>query len=212
MMRKILISSAVLILSAVVCILVCNLMVLNASQGRIYDDVSLIPHNRVGLLLGTSRYSRYGNANLFYLKRINACVELYEAGKIDRILISGDNSRKNYDEPTWMMEDLVARGIPQSAITLDFAGFRTLDSMVRAKEIFGLSQLTVISQPFHNERALYIAHCKNIDAVAFNAEDVSLRHWKLKMTVREWFARVKAVADVVFAKQPHFLGEPIVIE
>ncbi len=177
-----------------------------------YDDVLVIPYNRVGVLLGTSPKGRSGKPNVFYIRRVEACVALYKAGKIDRILVSGDNSRTTYDEPTCIKEDLIAAGVPDSVIYLDYAGFRTYDSMVRAKEVFGLSSFTIISQPFHNERALYIATRKGLDVIAFNALDVQLRRWQIRMTVREWLARTKAVMDVYTCKQPHFLGELITIE
>lgn len=193
-------------------VIFCNRTVVNTATDRMYDDVSAIPFNRVGLLLGTSPKGRTGNPNVFYIRRIEACVALYQAGKIDRILVSGDNSRTTYDEPTCIKEDLIAAGVPDSVIYLDYAGFRTYDSMVRAKEVFGLTSFTIISQPFHNERALYIATRKGLDVIAFNARDVQLRRWQIRMTVREWLARTKAVMDVYTCKQPHFLGEPITIE
>ena len=193
-------------------VICCNRAVVKTAKEKMYDDVSAIPYNRVGLLLGTSPKGRKGNPNPFYINRIKACVALYQAGKIERILVSGDNSRSTYDEPTCIKEDLVSAGIPDSMIYLDYAGFRTYDSMVRAKEVFGLTSFTIISQPFHNERALYIAARKGLDAIAFNAPDVQLRKWQIRMTVREWLARTKAVADNYLGKQPHFLGEPITIE
>ena len=193
-------------------VICCNRAVVKTAKEKMYDDVSAIPYNRVGLLLGTSPKGRKGNPNPFYINRIKACVALYQAGKIERILVSGDNSRSTYDEPTCIKEDLVSAGIPDSMIYLDYAGFRTYDSMVRAKEVFGLISFTIISQPFHNERALYIAARKGLDAIAFNAPDVQLRKWQIRMTVREWLARTKAVADNYLGKQPHFLGEPITIE
>ena len=193
-------------------VIFCNRAVIKTAEDKMYDDVSAIPFNRVGLLLGTSPKGRTGNPNVFYIRRIEACVALYQAGKIDRILVSGDNSRTTYDEPTCIKEDLIAAGVPDSVIYLDYAGFRTYDSMVRAKEIFGLTSFTIISQPFHNERALYIATRKGLDVVAFNALDVQLRRWQIRMTVREWLARTKAVLDVYTHKQPHFLGELITIE
>ena len=193
-------------------VIFCNRAVIKTAEDKMYDDVSAIPYNRVGLLLGTSPKGRSGNPNVFYIRRIEACVALYQAGKIDRILVSGDNSRTTYDEPTCIKEDLIAAGVPDSVIYLDYAGFRTYDSMVRAKEVFGLTSFTIISQPFHNERALYIATRKGLDVVAFNAPDVPLRRWQIRMTVREWLARTKAVMDVYTCKQPHFLGEPITIE
>ncbi len=193
-------------------IIFCNRAVIKTAEDKMYDDVLVIPYNRVGVLLGTSPKGMSGNPNVFYIRRVEACVALYQAGKIDRILVSGDNSRTTYDEPTCIKEDLIAAGVPDSVIYLDYAGFRTYDSMVRAKEVFGLTSFTTISQPFHNERALYIATRKGLDVIAFNALDVQLRRWQIRMTVREWLARTKAVMDVYTCKQPHFLGEPITIE
>ena len=211
-MKRLIYILLALALAAIAAIIVCNVLVVRSAEGRMYDGVESIPYNKVGLVLGTSKYNRYGAINAFYVRRLNACVSLYRAGKIDHILISGDNSHKAYDEPTWMMQDLVAQGIPEETIHLDYAGFRTLDSMVRAKEVFGLNSFTVISQKFHNERALYITQRKGIDAIAFNAEDVPIRRWQIRMTVREWLARVNAVLDILITRQPHFLGEQIPIE
>lgn len=193
-------------------VIFCNRAVIKTAEDKMYDDVSVIPYNRVGVLLGTSPKGRSGNPNVFYIRRVEACVALYQAGKIDRILVSGDNSRTTYDEPTCIKEDLIVAGVPDSVIYLDYAGFRTYDSMVRAKEVFGLSSFTIISQPFHNERALYIAIMKGLDVVAFNAPDVQVRHWQIRMTVREWLARTNAVLDIYTDKQPHFLGEAVEIE
>lgn len=201
-----------LIAILVIGVIFCNRAVIKTAEDKMYDDVLVIPYNRVGVLLGTSPKGRSGKPNVFYIRRVEACVALYKAGKIDRILVSGDNSRTTYDEPTCIKEDLIAAGVPDSVIYLDYAGFRTYDSMVRAKEVFGLSSFTIISQPFHNERALYIATRKGLDVIAFNALDVQLRRWQIRMTVREWLARTKAVMDVYTCKQPHFLGELITIE
>ncbi len=197
---------------AYIAMIVCNRIVLKAADGLMYSEVTAVPANRVGVLLGTSPIGRNGNPNPYYTNRIQACVALYKAGKIERVLISGDNSRTEYDEPTWIQNDLVRAGIPDSAIYLDYAGFRTLDSMVRAKKVFGLQQFTIISQQFHNERALYLAHSNNIDAIAFNANNVNTRRWQLLMTMREYLARTNAVMNICFSKQPHFLGEPITIK
>ncbi|WP_299364511.1 ElyC/SanA/YdcF family protein [Winogradskyella sp.] len=172
----------------------------------VFDKVNLIPKNKVGLVLGTGKYAANGNINLFYKYRIDAAVNLYEAGKIEFILVSGDNSRKNYDEPSDFKNDLIAEGIPKEKIFLDYAGFRTLDSVIRAKEIFGQTSITFISQKFHNQRAIYIADHFNIKAVGFNAKDVHNSH------LREYFARSKASLDLVFNVQPKFLGEKITIQ
>ena len=172
----------------------------------IFDNVDSIPKNKVGLLLGTGKYVASGNINLFYLYRIDATVALYNAGKIEYVLVSGDNGRKDYDEPSDFKKDLIERGIPGNKIFLDYAGFRTLDSVVRAKEIFGQTSITFISQEFHNQRAIYIANHFDIKAVGFNAKDVYNKHF------REYLARSKASLDLVFNVQPKFLGEKIVIQ
>jgi SanA protein len=173
-----------------------------------YNDVSTIPKNKVGLVLGTSKYVASRNINLYYKYKIDAVLKLYRARKIEFILISGDNGRKDYNEPSYFKNDLIAQGIPENKIFLDYAGFRTLDSMVRAKEIFGQTSITVISQKFHNQRAIYIAHHFDVDAIGFNAKNPK----RGRMThVREYLARSKTTLDMVFNVQPKFLGEPILI-
>ena len=127
------------------------------------------------------------------------------------MLVSGDNGTIYYNEPTTIQKDLVKAGIPKERIFLDYAGFRTLDSMVRAKEVFGLDSVTVISQEFHNERAIYLAERKNLIAIGFNAKDVS-RSQGYKVRFREYLARVKVFIDVVFNTQPKFYGEKIEIK
>ncbi|WP_417876801.1 SanA/YdcF family protein [Winogradskyella sediminis] len=176
------------------------------AKGLTYDDIDTIPKNKVGLVLGASKWAPSGNINLFYKHRVDAAVALYKAGKIDYILVSGDNGRKDYDEPTDFKNDLVANGIPAEHIFLDYAGFRTLDSIVRAKKIFGQNAITIISQKFHNERAIYIAQHNDIDAVAYNAKDV------YKTPPREYLARTKARLDLLFNVTPKFLGDKIAIK
>jgi SanA protein len=138
-------------------------------------------------------------------------VRLFKEGKVDFILVSGDNSTKDYDEPSTIKVDLIKKGIPSNKIYLDYAGFRTLDSVVRCKKIFGQSSITIISQQFHNERAIYIAKLKDIEAVGFNAKDVSVQYG-FKTRLRERLARVKMVLDLIFDKKPKFLGEKIEIK
>ena len=188
-----------------------NYWVTYKAKDRVYTAISEIPKNKVGLLLGTSKYVSNGHINLYYAYRIDAAVDLFKAGKIEYILISGDNGHKNYDEPSTFKSDLIERGIPEDRIYLDYAGFRTLDSVVRAKEIFGQNEITIISQEFHNERAIYLADNFNIDAIAYNAKDVGNRYG-LKTRAREYLARAKASIDLVFNVEPKFLGEKINIE
>lgn len=171
----------------------CEIVVYNASKGRVYSDVDEIPHREVGLLLGTSPKGRRGGANMFYNYRIDAAVALYEAGKVDRIIISGAKTGPDYDEPQAMREALVARGVPDSILVLDGEGFHTIESIVRAKEVFGADSLTVISQEFHNRRSLYMAKRNGLDAIAYNAANTNVLRWRVIMFLRERASRVKAV-------------------
>jgi len=192
-------------------VLTCNLAVSQGSVSRLYSDVEKLPDNKVGLVLGTSKFLSDGSENLFFTYRLRAAAELFKAGKISAIIVSGDNRMENYNEPRMMKRELVKLGVPAEKIHFDFAGFRTLDSVVRCKEVFGQSSFTVISQRFHNERALFIARKKGIDAIAFNAQDVGLQAG-FKTNMREILARVKVVFDLyVLNTQPKFLGEKIEI-
>lgn len=186
-------------------------LVEKTASDKVFNSTEEIPYNKVGLFLGTGKILSNGRINLYYKYRIDAAVELFKAGKIDYIFVSGDNSTKEYDEPSTIKEDLIKNGIPANRIFLDYAGFRTLDSVVRCKEIFGQSSITIISQQFHNERAIYIAKRKDIDAVGFNAQDVNV-NYGFKTQIREKFARVKMVLDLIFGKKPKFLGEKIKIK
>lgn len=181
------------------------------SEDKIFSDIDKIEKRKVGVVLGTSKLTSSGYKNLYFEYRIQATVTLYKAGKIEYVLVSGDNSRKDYDEPSDFKEELVNRGIPAEKIYLDYAGFRTLDSMVRAKLVFGQSKITVISQKFHNERAVYLACKYGMDAIAYNAKEVNVKYGFYTKT-REYLARSKAVLDVLFRVQPKFLGEPVLIE
>lgn len=195
---------------AFVSISVANKTIIKNAESKLYTSVSDIPKNRVGLLLGTVKYLSNGQINLYYKFRVDAVVQLFKTKKIEFIIVSGDNSTKNYDEPTDFKNDLIKAGIPENKIFLDYAGFRTLDSVVRAKEIFGQNSITIISQQFHNERAIYLAEHFSINAVGFNAKGVSGR-LALKVKLREYLARVKVFVDILIRKQPRFLGEKIEI-
>lgn len=199
-----------LILLLILVIVSSDYYVKKSASKNLYAQVNSIPYNKVGLLLGTSKYTRAGYDNLYFKNRIDAAIELYNAGKIDYIIVSGDNSSKNYNEPKQMRKDLEAKGVPSNKIFEDYAGFRTLDSVVRSKAIFGQKSITIISQKFHNERALTIAKYKEIEAVGYNAKDVS-SSYGLKTNIREKFARVKMMLDLITGKHPKFLGEAIEI-
>ena len=189
--------------------LVCNVKVKKCAEGRMYQNASEIPYRRVGIVLGTTPVRANGKPNLYYQYRMEAAAELYAAGKISYIIVSGDNHKREYNEPECMRRSLVALGVPDSVIYSDYAGFRTFDSMVRCKEVFGQDSVTVISQGWHNERALYIAQYAGLEAVAFNAADIPMKPYYVKSHTRELLAKVKVVLDVAFHKQPKFLGEPV---
>ncbi len=189
---------------------IANYTILKNAETKLYTDVQKIPYRKVGLLLGTSKKLSNGYHNYYFLYRINAVAKLFHAHKIDYIIVSGDNSVKGYNETQDMKLDLVAKGVPEDRIFEDFAGFRTLDSVVRAKEIFGQKEITIISQKFHNERAIYLAEANDINAIGFNAKKVNARYG-LKTKIREYFARVKVFIDLTTGKEPKFLGEKIII-
>lgn len=177
----------------------------NAAEGKLFSRVEDVPVRTTALVFGTSPGTKK-NKNLFYTFRMKAAADLWKSGKVKRIIVSGDNSTQYYDEATYMKNALVRYGVPDSVITLDYAGFRTLDSVVRCKWVFGQDKIVVVSQQFQNERALFIAKHYGIDAVALNAKDVP----GSRMTIaREYLARVKAVLDIyVLNTQPKFPGPP----
>ena len=203
------------LLFLIICItaytLLCSSYITSKAKSYTYISIYNIPKNRVGIILGASKYTSNGRINLYYKHRLEAAVSLFNSGKIQYLLISGDNGRKDYNEPNEFKKDLMKYKIPEDKIFLDYAGFRTLDSMVRAKEIFGLESFTIISQKFHNERALFLAKHYNINAIAFNAKDISGRYG-FKTKVREYIARTKASLDVLFNVKPKFLGDKIEIK
>jgi SanA protein len=195
----------------IIAVFAANYFIEKNAENKTFSEVSKIKKNKVGLVLGTAKMLNSGYVNLYFTHRINATVALYKAGKIDFVVVSGDNGNKNYDEPTDFKEELVKNGIPENKIFLDYAGFRTLDSVVRIKEIFSQNSVTIISQKFHNERAIYLAKHFDIKAVGFNAKDVSGRYG-LKVQIREYLARVKVFVDIIFKVEPKFLGEKIEIK
>ena len=189
----------------------CNMIVIQSAKGKTYDDVEEIPYRKVGVVLGTVPKLSNGNDNYYYKYRMQAAADLYFAGKISYIIVSGDNHIEEYNEPECMRNSLVALGVPDSVIFLDYAGFRTFDSMVRAKKVFGQDSIMVISQHWHNQRAIYIGKKQGLDVIGFDAKDAIPKKVYLKNHAREILAKVKAVMDVCFGKQPHFLGEPVII-
>jgi len=211
MKKKLVISSLIFIVVPVLLVFCCNSIIKIATSKKTFNTVTEIPHNRVGLVLGTSNRLTNGLPNLYYSYRIHATLELYKAKKIDYVLVSGDNGSIYYNEPNTIKKDLMKGGIPADKIFLDFAGFRTLDSMVRAHIVFGLDSVTVISQQFHNERAIFLAEKKGMTAIGYNANDIKGKGGG-KVQAREYLARVKVFLDLIFKTKPKFFGEKIKIE
>jgi SanA protein len=180
-----------------------------ASAGRVYSDAAQVPHRRAGLVLGCSEKLGGGYPNPFFTTRIDAAANLFRAGKVDYLIVSGDNHRKGYDEPTDMKCALMRAGIPADRIVCDYAGFRTLDSVVRAKAVFGQDQVTVISQDFHARRAIFLAKHHGIDAIAFAAADIDA-YSSFSTRCREQLSKVNAVLDIyVFHRRPKYFGPKV---
>ncbi len=201
----------IILLSLIISIVFwCNHRVEKLSERYISSSLQKIHPAHSALLLGTSKLLSNGKKNAFFFNRIEATVSLYKARKIKYIIVSGDNSSKSYNEPLDMKKELIKAGIPSSHIFLDYAGFRTLDSVIRAYKIFGQTEFIVISQKFHNERAVFIARKNNLKAYGFNAEEVTAFNG-FKTKLREYFARVKVHLDFIFGVEPKFLGDKITI-
>ena len=179
-----------------------------SARGRLFDRVAELPATRVGLVFGTTDRVN-GRENPYFRYRIDAAVRVWRSGKLKALIVSGDNRSRYYNEPDKMKQALIERGVPENRIVCDFAGLRTLDSVVRAKEIFGVDSILFISQRFQNQRAIYLAKAHGIDAYGFNARDVESAAGS-KADLREIGARVKMWLDVNLLKtRPLHLGKPV---
>jgi SanA protein len=197
------------LLLCLVFLIIGNIWVVRSTKDSVYTSIDEIPSNDVALVLGTSKYSRSGRSNLFFKYRIEAAVNLFKAGKVKHFLLSGDNSKTYYNEPQDMKNALIAYGIPSTAITLDYAGFRTFDSVVRSKMVFKQNKLTIITQEFHSYRALFISRYYGLNAIAYTSRQVPTEYSFLTLT-REYLARCKAIVDLyILGKEPRYLGEEI---
>ncbi|MBO6212656.1 SanA protein [Algoriella xinjiangensis] len=200
-------------LFALICLLFttyANYKIEHSTAEYVTSDVQKLPKTKVAVVLGTAPNLVGGYQNYYFVYRIDAAAELYKSGKVTHFILSGDHGRKNYNEPEMMKLALIEKGVPANVIYLDYAGFRTLDSMIRAKEIFGQNEFIVVSQEFHNQRAVYIARQNGINAYGYNAKDVN-KQAGLKTNIREYFARAKVFIDDWFGVNPKFLGEKIEI-
>ena len=196
------------IIAIVIAIIGCYTIVECKAWDKTFDNVADIPHRKVGLLLGTSPLVPNGDPNFYYINRITATADLYKAGKVDKIIASGGDysSRPSggYNELIAMRDSLVTHGVPDSIIILDYDGTRTLNSIVKTKEIYGVDSITLISQEYHNERAIFLASQNGIDAIGYNAKPSHIITKRIKNEGREFFARVKLFVDVILGEKPKF--------
>ncbi len=207
-LKKAVVFSFIFVAVVSLALFVANYWVTQQAQKAVFSDLEKMEVRDVALVLGTSSSVNGRTENPFFSTRIAAAADLYFSGKVKHILVSGDNSTHAYNEPRDMRNALIAKGVPAHCITMDFAGLRTLDSVVRSNKIFQQQKLTIVSQEFHNYRALFIANYYGIDAIAYNATYPSTV--TCKTIVREYLARVKAVLDLyVFDTQPKYLGEKV---
>ncbi|MGB0956227.1 MAG: SanA/YdcF family protein [Panacagrimonas sp.] len=196
-------------------VLLANRWVINSTDAYLYKDWALLPVNDVGIVPGTSPYTREGKSNPQFYGRIEAAVRLYQEGKVKHLIVSGANPDSTYNEPRKMWRELTDAGVPAEDITMDFAGFRTLDSMARAAQVFELQRVTVITQRYHAYRAIFLGKKMGMRVVAYLAYAGENRDYGNRNPVREVFARVKAVLDLfVLRTKPKFLGarEPIQLQ
>lgn len=199
-----------LLVAGIIFIAWANYSIKKESAAFVSYNLADVPETKTAVLLGTGKNLNNGMPNAYFYNRIKAATDLYKSGKVQYIIVSGDNSSKDYNEPEDMQFALVQQGIPQDRIILDHAGFRTLDSVVRAKEIFGQNKLVIISQKFHNERAVFLAQKNGMEAFGYNAEDVN-KYAGFKTNLREYLAKAKAYWDLMFGVEPKFGGEKIII-
>lgn len=212
-LRRLIRFAAVLAVLLVLFVAGANTYITAANRERLYTDIARVPSADVALVLGTSPRLQNGGQNKHFAGRMDAAAALYRAGKVRHLLVSGDNRTPYYNEPVMMKKALVARGVPAKAITYDFAGFRTLDSVIRAKEVFQLERCLIVTQRYHNTRALEIARATGLDAYGFSPPDVDFAN-SFATECREVLARVGTLLDLyLLDRAPHFLGkaEPITL-
>lgn len=184
-----------ILISAIVFAIFSNVFIISKTSKYIYEDIDSIPEREIALVLGTSKRNMKGEANSFFDNRMDAAAQLFHEGKVKGLLLSGDNRTRYYNEPSDMKKALIKKGVPESVISIDTAGTRTIESVSRCKEVFNHQDVTIITQEFHAFRALYISQYYEMDAIAFPAAEVPV-YSSTKVTIREFFARPKALLDL----------------
>lgn len=201
-----------LFIVAIFFVLLTNIWIVESTSDRVFSNYDSLTNRQVALVLGTSHLLTSGAPNPYFSGRMESAALLYHQGKIKHFIVSGDNRTRYYNEPVEMMKALTRLGVPASAITLDYAGLRTLDSIVRSKEIFGQNEITIVTQTFHSYRALFISQYFGIDAIAYVPEEMDEADTEI-VRFREYLARTKAVLDLYILKTaPRHLGQKEPIE
>lgn len=208
--KKYLLWAGGVVLSMLLFVAWVNISMITEMHPLVYRDIHQVPSAGFAIVLGTSNKISTGARNNYFYYRIDAAADLYFSGKVKKVLLSGDNGQKYYNEPIEMKEALMDRGVPKKDIILDYAGFRTLDTMVRAGEVFGVDSAIVVTQEFHLPRALYLGSKQGMVVYGYAAKSPSGHYRNTRMSIREWLARVSAFLDVqVLHTRPRYLGSAI---
>ncbi len=209
MTRKLFLQISLLAISCSIIITIAAFLIIRTQTNPyIYDTIESLPHAETALILGAS-VSEDGVLSAILKDRANAAITIYNVHKVEKIIVSGDNSTTTYNEVNPVKNYLVEHGIPPEIIFLDYAGFDTYSSMYRARDIFLVASTTIISQSFHLPRAVFIARNLTIPAYGFNADD---GHYLLRNYVREWLANIKAVWNLVAGTKPKYLGKVVPVQ
>ncbi len=209
-MRRAILAGAGLTIGIVAIVGVANLIVWRGGREPVTSDPAKVPHAQAALVLG-AQVKPNGQPSAMLADRVRAARDLYRAGRVDKLLLSGDHGRADYDEVGTMRRMLLAEGIPARDIFTDHAGFDTWDSAQRARRVFDVRSAVVVTQGFHMARALYDARRAGLQATGFLADRRDYGTVMAKLRAREALARVKAVGDVLTGASPHFLGAEIPI-
>ena len=189
-----------ILISAIVFAIFANAFIISQTNDYIYENIEDIPEKEIALVLGTSKKNIKGEANSFFDNRMDAAAQLFHKGKVKGLLLSGDNRTRYYNEPKDMKKALMEKGVPERYISIDTAGLSTLESVYRCKEVFKHQSITIITQQFHAYRALYIGRYYGMEAIAYPAAEVPV-YSSTKVTIREVFARPKALLDLYLPNQ-----------
>ncbi|MCF6352498.1 MAG: YdcF family protein [Cyclobacteriaceae bacterium] len=176
-------------------IIAINVWMVVSTKNQLFTSIDDVPYNEVGLVLGTSNKNRNGGKNIFFAERMLTTANLFKKGKINKVIVSGDNRSKYYNEPLMMEAALIELGVPKEKIMLDTAGFRTIESIKNVEKKFGLKKITIITQAFHGYRALYISNYFHLDAQVMSTRRLPLKD-SGNVRIREFFARIKAFVDI----------------